>query len=370
MDTTGPNSDTRLGAALPFWAPILLLPPILAFAAAKGGAWFLLVPAASWWLFILLDAALGRNPVNADPATDTARLRWHRMVTFAWVPIQAVMLFGLVAYVPRAPHLSVPEAIGLAAAAGTLTGTIGINYAHELMHQRPRFERRLADMLLAMVLYGHFRSEHLLVHHTHVGTPRDTVTAPLGEGFWRFLRRVVAGGPVSAFRAETAKLARAGRPWWHRSNPFWTYAALEIGCLLLAIVLGGALGLMVFVVQAAFAILQLELVNYVEHYGLSRRRLADGRYEPAGPHHSWNATQTASNWLLINLQRHSDHHMKPDRRYPLLQTRAGEAPELPAGYPVMVGIALVPPLWHRVMGPRVRAWRRRHYPDVADWTGA
>ena len=120
--------------------------------------------------------------------------------------------------------------------------------------------------------------------------------------------------------------------------------------------------------QALIAVWHLELVNYVEHYGLTRRYLGDGRYEPVRPHHSWNADHKVTNWILINLQRHSDHHYKPDRRFPLLQTYAAdEAPRLPLGYPAMTALAMIPPLWRRRMNPRVRAWRRQFYPDVTEW---
>ena len=164
-------------------------------------------------------------------------------------------------------------------------------------------------------------------------------------------------------------LERKKLPWHDRSNPFWRYLALQAGFLALALLIGGFWGLFLFLSQAFVAIWQLELVNYVEHYGLTRKHLGDGKYEHVKPHHSWNAAQKASNWLLINLQRHSDHHYKPDRRFPLLQTYSDdEAPQLPYGYPVMTMIAMVPPAWRRVMNPRVRAWRQRYYPEIEDWT--
>jgi alkane 1-monooxygenase len=123
-----------------------------------------------------------------------------------------------------------------------------------------------------------------------------------------------------------------------------------------------------FVVQAVSAIFQLELVNYVEHYGLTRKHLGDGKYEHVLPRHSWNAAYKASNWLLINLQRHSDHHYKPDRRFPLLQTYDDtDAPQLPYGYPLMTMVALFPRVWRRIMNPRVLAWRERYYPEITDW---
>jgi len=136
----------------------------------------------------------------------------------------------------------------------------------------------------------------------------------------------------------------------------------------LAYGVGGVWGVFLLAVQASAAIFQLELVNYVEHYGLTRRHLGAGKYEHVQPHHSWNAAHRASNWLLINLQRHSDHHYKPDRRFPLLQTYANDtAPQLPFSYPMMTMIALFPNRWRRLMNPKVDAWRARHYPDIEDW---
>ncbi|ETX27955.1 alkane 1-monooxygenase [Roseivivax isoporae] len=366
--TLPPADVARLSAALPFWLSLLLV-PILWLGAIKGGAWVLLTPLVTWYMFSALDAALGVNQDNADPATDEAQLFWYRLVTLVWAPVQVATLAGLLWYVPRADHLDGLEAFGVFFGMGVISGTVGINYAHELMHQRNAAERRLGDLLLAMVLYAHFRSEHLLVHHRYVGTPRDAVTARYNEGFHRFYPRVLRQSLTSSFRAERDMLARRGLPWWHRRNPFWIYWGLQAGFLAMALVLGGGAGVLLFLAQAGVAIWQLELVNYVEHYGLTRRHLGEGRYEHVKPRHSWNASHKASNWLLINLQRHSDHHYKPDRRFPLLQTYdEDEAPQLPYGYPVMTVAAMIPPVWRRVMNPRVRAWRRKFYPDIEDWT--
>ncbi|MEM8979511.1 MAG: alkane 1-monooxygenase [Pseudomonadota bacterium] len=366
MKTTAPLGN--FARALPFWASLALVP--LAWIAATNGGWtILLLPAATWFLFSIVDLFAGLETKNADPETPDASLKWYRLITLIWAPVQFITLYGVMFYATRATHLNGVELFGLFFGVGVLTGTIGINYSHELMHQKPKIERWLADILLAMVLYSHFRSEHLLVHHRYVATPKDPVTARYNEGFHRYFPRVVVQCARSAFNAEKAMLARKKKPWTDLSNPFWRYWALQAGFVILAALIGGWLGVALFAVQAYTAIMQLELVNYIEHYGLTRKHLGDGKYEHVKPHHSWNAAHRASNWLLINLQRHSDHHFKPDRRFPLLQTYSAEdAPQLPFGYPVMTMAALVPPLWRRIMNPKVRAWRKQHYPEIEDWS--
>lgn len=357
----------RLQSALPFWLSLGLIPLAL-IGAAIGGWTVLLLPLYGWFMVTLLDAVTGLNTENADTWTPTADLFWYRLITVIWFPVQFVTIYGLIWWVTHTDHLGPLETIVLFFGLGVISGTVGIVYAHELLHQKNRLERALGDLLLAMVLYSHFRSEHLLVHHRHVGTPRDAVTARYNEGFHRFFLRVLRECPPSAWRAEAQMLARKGLPRWHRSNPFWRYAMLQGAALLLALLLGGWIGLLLFLWQALIAVWQLELTNYVEHYGLTRKHLGDGKYEHVQPRHSWNAAHKASNWLLINLQRHSDHHYKPDRRFPLLQNYSeNEAPQLPLGYPAMTALAMVPPLWRRRMNPRVRVWRRQFYPEIKDW---
>ncbi len=353
--------------ALPFWLSLLLI-PIAWLGAILGGWYVLLLPVVTWYLFSALDAVLGLNLENADLETDDDDLTLYKAITTLWVPLQFLTLFGLIWYAGHTDHLSALEKIGLFFGVGVITGTVGINYSHELMHQKSRAERWLGDLLLAMVLYSHFRSEHLLVHHRYVATPRDPVTARYNEGFHRFYPRVLISSLKSAFRAEREKLAKADRDWSDPSNPFWRYWALQLAMLALALLLAGWPGLLLFICQAGVAIWQLELVNYVEHYGLTRKHLGDGKYEHVMPHHSWNAAHKASNWLLINLQRHSDHHYKPNRRFPLLQNYTdAQAPQLPYGYPVMTMAAMVPPLWRRIMNPRVKKWRAMYYPEITDW---
>ena len=357
----------RLQNALPFWLSLVMI-PLLLLGASLGGWTLALLPLYGWVMVSVLDAALGLNPDNPDPTTPEANLFWYRLITLIWFPLQFGVTFGLIWWVTHGSTLSTAETLALFFGVGVISGPVGIVYAHELMHQKTTLERWLADLLLALVLYSHFRSEHLLVHHRYVGTPRDAVTAHYNEGFHRFFLRVLTRCPPSAWRAERQMLARAGRGVWHRSNPFWRYGALQGAALALAYGLGGWVGVGLLAFQAGIAIWQLELTNYVEHYGLTRRHLGGGKYEHVLPRHSWNAAQRASNWLLINLQRHSDHHYKPDRRFALLQTwTEADAPQLPRGYPMMTELAMIPPLWRRRMNPRVRAWRQKYYPEISDW---
>ncbi len=358
----------KASRAAPFWLSAGLIP--LAWVGAIFGGWtVILMPIATWYLFSAIDAVAGTFEDNADLDTPDSDLFWYRAITILWAPMQFITLFGVIWYVTSTGHLSGLEQIVLFFGMGVVSGTIGITYAHELCHQKPKFERWLGDILLSMALYSHFRSEHLLVHHRYVGTPRDPVTARYNEGFHRYFPRVLRQQPVSAFKAEQAMLARKKLEWHHPSNPFWRYALLQLIMILCAILVGGFVGLALFAWQAFIAIWQLELVNYVEHYGLTRKHLGDGKYEHVLPRHSWNASQKASNWLLINLQRHSDHHYKPDRRFPMLQTYSeDDAPQLPYGYPIMTMLAMIPPLWRRYMNPQVRAWRKKYYPEIEDWT--
>jgi len=357
----------KFARALPYWMSLALF-PLIAFVAGQGGWSLLAMPLMTWWLFSLLDLAMGLDLENADPTTPEADLFWYRLVTAVWFPLQLVTIFALIHFVTQSETLSTAEAFGLFFGVGVISGTIGINYSHELMHQSNRLERWLADLLLASVLYSHFRSEHLLVHHRYVGTTRDPVTARYNEGFFRFFPRVLRDSLISAFQAEKAMLARRGKAWTDPANPFWRYWLLQGLFVILAFALGGWLGVALFIFQAAIAVWQLELTNYIEHYGLTRKHLGEGKYEHVQPRHSWNAAHKASNWLLINLQRHSDHHYKPDRRFPLLKNYTEDAaPQLPFGYPVMTMAAMIPPLWRRIMNPRVKAWRKQFYPEISDW---
>ncbi len=362
--TKTPSATLR---AWPYWLTLSFVPLVI-LTVSQGGWTIALIPAYGWVLMPLLDTILGKNLTNPDLDTPDSELFWFRLLTWIWFTIEFCLVFGTIWALTHSTGYSALETIGIMFGIGVTTGTVGIVYAHELFHKSARFERGFGDLLMTMVLYGHFRTEHLLVHHPHVGTPRDTVTARYNESFLRFFPRVLRQGPGSAWRAEKAMLARRGRGPFHPSNPIFKYAALQLAFLTFAFVIGGWMGVGLFVLQAFLAVWQLELANYVEHYGLTREYLGDGKYEPVRAHHSWDSAHLVSGLLLINLQRHADHHLHPMRRFPLLQIYdENEAPQLPTGYPPMTSMAMIPPLWRRRFNPRVRAWRRKYYPDIKDW---
>jgi alkane 1-monooxygenase len=237
---------------------------------------------------------------------------------------------------------------------GITTGTIGITFAHELIHRPGRLELALGEILLATTSYTHFAIEHVYGHHRYVATPRDPATARLGESLFAFIPRCVIGSLASAWRIERERLAKRRRPWWHASNRMLRYGVTQVALYAAVAIWWGWLAALVLGAQAAIAFSLLETINYIEHYGLERREIAPGRYERVQPWHSWNSSHRLSNWLLINLARHSDHHLVASKRYQVLD-HVAIAPQLPAGYAAMFLLAMCPPLWRRVMDPRVRA---------------
>lgn len=354
--------------AVPYTISLLFV-PLCAIGAIWGGGTLWLVPLFGFVVVGLLDVVAGVDQSNRDLETEEAALWWHRAITLVWLPLQIALIFGCIFAITRFDHLEQGEAIGLMLGVGLITGGVGIVYAHELMHQKNHLERFCGEWLMISVLYGHFTSEHLLVHHSKVATAHDSATARYNESLYAFFLRVIPGSFSSAWQVEATRLSKRERSVWHKSNPFWRYGLGAAGFLIVAYLIGGSAGVGWFLLQAGIAILLLEAINFIEHYGLTRKYLGGGKFEHVRPKHSWNAGQMFSNYFLINLQRHSDHHYKPDRRYPLLQTYAQEeAPQLPFGYAVMVMIAQNPWLFRRLMNPRVRRWRSMHYPEVTDWT--
>ncbi len=344
--------------ALPFCIVYAL--PLSVLKGYELGDWgTFLTPIIVFGVVPVLDLLLGvnrRNPRSEDEAA-LAGTRIFRIITWLCVPIQvAIVIWG--ARLAGSGTLTPLEALGVTLSIGLGSGILGINVAHELIHRPGRFERTLGRILLWTTSYLHWAVEHVHGHHRTVGTSRDPATSRLGESFYRFWLRAVAGTVRSAWGIEVRRLRRRRLPLWSpRNQILWAFllpASLALG-LGVAFGLGAAL---FFAAQSVVGFSLLEAVNYLEHYGLERRPAGEGKWERVTPLHSWNASNWLTNYFLFHLQRHSDHHAYPRRRYQILR-HFGESPQLPTGYAGMVLVALIPPLWFRVMDPRARAHRAR-----------
>ena len=352
-----------MGAIIP------LIPMMMWGLYAWTGAtivWFF----GPFFVFVLIplfDLLAGLDPNNPPDELIEAleEDRYYRWVTYAFIPVQiAGLIWG--AYLLGGgtlpgidDPLTVVQKVGLALGLGMVAG-IGINTAHELGHKKEEHERWFARVALAQTFYGHFFIEHNRGHHVRVATPPDPASSRLGESIYEFLPRTVIGSLMSAWELEKKRLARKGQsPWSFHSDLMnaWMFTPILWGAGLLA---NAALGLQTWqilpylVVQALIGISLLEAVNYLEHYGMKRKMLDSGRYERVNPSHSWNSNNIGTNILLYHLQRHSDHHANPTRRYQALRDFP-EAPVLPTGYAGMIVLAYATPLWRRVMDRKVVA---------------
>ncbi len=310
--------------------------------------YFVLVPTG-------LDGLFGRNRAN-PPEAQIAALksdRFYDRIAYAIIPLHYFLFLAGVWFVA----MVAPPWWGaglLALGLGLLNGN-AINIGHELGHRADRQNRTIAKLALGLSGYGHFTIEHNRGHHVHVATPEDCASARFGEALYGFAGRELPGALIGGWRHEIARLKRKGLPVWSWQNNILQVYTLTIALSLLIVAMAGWKVLPFILVHHFVSWFALTMVNYIEHYGLLRQKDENGRYEPCAPRHSWNANQRISNYLLLNLQRHSDHHAHPARPYPALRDY-DEVPNLPMGYPGAIALAAMPPLWFRVMNPKVRDW--------------
>lgn len=331
-------------------------PALLALGAVLGGGWTFLPVIFIFGLLPVLDDRVGRHDANPPAASRGPRFVFD-LALWLFVPVQTAAILLVLARLTSgdapAPFI---ETIGLTLSLGVISGSGGIVVAHELMHRASAFSRALAEILMTQASYAHFCIEHVYGHHRHVATPLDPATSRRGESVFAFVPRSILGGALSAWRIEGERVARAGVAFTLRDRRLRMPLVMALVYAGIA-ALFGARGAALFLAQSAIAVVLLEVINYLEHYGLSRREIAPGRYERVGPEHSWNSSHRVSNLYLFNLARHSDHHYLASRPYEALRHWDDrEAPQLPTGYAAMLLVALVPPLWFRVMDPRVDAW--------------
>jgi len=352
----------RLGFLIVFVVPALM--PAAAWLGQVIGnpglaAWFPL-----FFLFVLLplcDYALGHDPRNpeADTRVQLEADRWFRAMTLAALPVQVGVLAWSGSHFAEAGFGALGGA-GWLLSQGIVGGVLAINVAHELIHKQSRLEQFAGGGLLASVGYHGFKVEHVRGHHVHVSTPRDASSARHGQSLWHFLPRALLRNTFNAWRLESDRLQRLAQPWWHWRNELLGWSALWLTMAAAFWLWLGWIGLAFFLAQGFFAACSLEIINYIEHYGLERRALADGRYERTTHLHSWNSDYALSNLFLFHLQRHSDHHQTPRRRYQVLLHHA-DSPQLPGGYAAMFVLSMFPPLWFAAVNPRIEKFRNQQH---------
>jgi alkane 1-monooxygenase len=327
--------------------------------AAQAPLW--IGPILLYVLLPLLDWRFGVDGQNAPDEVMEAleNDKYYRYCTYAFIPFQYLSLI-VGAYLFTASDLSWLGfdgglgwfgKIGLAFSVGALGG-VGINTAHEMGHKKESLERWLAKITLAQTFYGHFYIEHNRGHHVRVATPEDPASSRFGQTFWEFLPRTVWGSLKSSWELEAQRLRRQDKSPWHWQNDVLNSWAMSVVLFGVLIAVFGPAVIPFLLIQAVYGFSLLESVNYMEHYGLLRQKTESGRYERCAPKHSWNSDHLVTNLFLYHLQRHSDHHANPTRRYQTLRSMEG-APNLPTGYASLIGVTYVPALWRRLMDHRV-----------------
>jgi alkane 1-monooxygenase len=330
---------------------VVFLLAILAFSShgwACYGALFF-----AWVLVPLTELLFPPDPRNMSLAEEEMAKKdpVYDFILYSIVLLQVGCLaFFLVRM--HSDRLSTTDTIGRIFTMGLLCGTFGINVGHELGHRVIPFEKWLAKISLMTSLYGHFYIEHNKGHHKRVATPEDPSTARYGEPVYFFWFRSMVNAYVGAWQIANRDQRKKGKPALHWQNEMLQVQVLQLLLILLIFIFFGWVVLGYFIAAAAIGILLLESVNYIEHYGLARKKLSTGQYERTQPHHSWNSDHVLGRLLLFELSRHSDHHYMASRKYQVLRHH-DSAPQMPTGYPGMILLSLVPVAWFKVMHKRI-----------------
>jgi alkane 1-monooxygenase len=342
-----------------FWALSVLYPlqPFVGIAlhAITGNELWLLLPfLLNYVIAPVIDMMLGEDENNPpeEIVMQLDRDPYYRRLTFIVVPLHFVTLLGT-AWYAGTQDLGAGAFVALAIVAG-MTAGLAINTGHELGHKNSRLEKLLAKIVLAVPAYGHFTIDHNRGHHRDVSTPEDAASARMGESIYKFAAREMPGALVRAWDIEKDRLNRRGRSAWNPGNQILQSYALTVAIWAGLVLAFGWTMLPFLLLHTLFAWWQLTSANYVEHYGLLRTKDENGRYERCEPHHSWNSNHIFSNLVLFHLERHSDHHTHPLRRYQSLR-HFEDLPQLPNGYFGVYLLAYVPQLWFRVMDKRLLA---------------
>lgn len=330
-----------------------------AIASFLGSGFIVWLPLIYAWFFIPLVELFTRpDESNLSRAEEELAKKnfWYDLLLYLVVPFQYLAL-GLFLYVVSFWHQNWIDMVGKTLVMGLLCGVMGINVGHELGHRSKKFEQLLAKMLLLSSLYMHFFIEHNKGHHKKVGTPEDPASARYGEMLYAFYLRTVVFSYVSAWKIASKDARKKGFRAFSLHNEMLQFHLIQFALVGLVFWVFGGLTTLLFLVAAGQGILLLETVNYIEHYGLQRRQIAEGRYERAMPEHSWNSNHIIGRVMLFELSRHSDHHYLASRKYQVLRHHE-HSPQMPTGYPGMMLLATVPPAWFYVMNKRVKRYQK------------
>ena len=329
----------------------LITPLILIIGSSLG-----LLISPSWsispfiWVFILVPIIDIMLPYLNKTDQELNENLLHNFSIIIILPcILFLIIFGL--FVVSDSSISVFTVAALGAAVGMSGGSIGITTAHELIHRQSYFMRSLGVILLILCLYGHFRIEHVYGHHKNVATKEDPATARKGENFYFYFIRCVINSVISSWKIEKNILYKKNLKTFSLQNRMLHYFSLQFIFLLIAFYIAGINGLIFVFFHSLVSITLLELVNYIQHYGLTRN-IYEGKYERFSEYHSWNSRHISANWSTFNLGLHSEHHKSASKHYPLLSQEEKKM-EMPSNYSVMLIMALIPPIWFFVMNRKL-----------------
>lgn len=335
------------------------LSPLLLYTGALyaffNSGWVVFLPLIySFALVPLLELFIHPDNKNLTQAEEDLikNDKMYDVLLWLMVPLQYTALFCFLYAVAFLPQTT-PDVVGKTAVMGLLCGTFGINVGHELGHRVNKWEQGLAKALLLTSLYMHFFVEHNRGHHKNVATPNDPSSARYGEPLYFFYLRTISGSYASAWHIANAEMLKQGQPRFSLRNEMVLFTIIQISFFAVVFFVFGWQTLLLFLAAAFMGILLLETVNYIEHYGLSRAQTGAGKYERAQPHHSWNSNHVLGRIMLFELSRHSDHHYLASRKYQVLRHHDA-SPQMPTGYPGMMLLSLVPPLWFWVMHKRIK----------------
>lgn len=283
-----------------------------------------------------------KEVVSNDPFYD-----W---LLYSLVPVQLGFLVWFLIDLSTAENTVV--LVGRTISMGVMCGVVGINVGHELGHRLNRFEQFLGEILLTTSLENHFLPYHNRGHHHNVATPEDPATARKNEPVYLFWIRSHFGSYFQAWQIEIQRMKIISKPIFSLNNRMVLYTLMNLSVCVSIFLFLGTRELFLFLLVAGIGILLLETVNYIEHYGLLRKKRENGAYDRVRRIHSWNSNHILGRVILFELSRHSDHHYKADRPYQLLETH-DESPIMPSGYPGMMILSLIPPLFFKIMNPRI-----------------